>query len=137
MKFFLIVLTMLLTAGHASARTVPPPLPEPSAMDAAQAIPERFLSVTAENGQDWIEQCEWPAQKSDSMTRIAACLSFLQGARIIASRRTGRENCPVDLANQSRGTLLTTTYQIARRYPRLPIHRIFGIAFESVEPGSC
>jgi len=95
------------------------------------------MFVTAENGREWIEQCEWPAQKSDNMTRIAACLSFLQGARAVSSKRAAYGNCPADFASQSRGTLLTTTYQVARRYPRLSISKIFKIAFDSVEPGGC
>jgi hypothetical protein len=137
MKLFAILLAALLSAGIATAQTASPPLAEPLVTTVAQPMPERFMSVTAENGHDWIEQCEWPAHKSDSMTRIAACLSFLQGARAVASRHKAHEDCPVDLASQSRGTLLTTTYQIARRYPRLPIHKVFRIAFDSVEPGTC
>jgi hypothetical protein len=137
MKFFAIALATLLSVGIATAQTESPPLIEPLVITDAQLMSERFMSVTAENGREWIEQCEWPAHKSDSMTRIAACLSFLQGARAVASRRFTPENCPVDFTSQSRGTLLTTTYQIARRYPRLSIHKIFRIAFDSVEPGSC
>ena len=131
------LLAALLSVGTANVQSASSLRAEPVVTTDAQLMPDRFMSVTAENGREWIEQCEWPAHKSDSMTRIAACLSFLQGARVIASRRTARENCPVDFASQSRGTLLTTTYQVARRYPRLPIHRVFGIAFDSVEPGSC
>lgn len=104
---------------------------------AAGEPPERFMSVTAENGREWLEQCEWPAQKSDSMARIAACLSFLQGAKTFSSKRDPSMACSTQISVQSRGTLLTTTYQIARRYPNMPITKIFRIAFDSVEPAAC
>lgn len=137
MNVFVVLLAALLSMGIASAQTVTPMQDEPEISTTAQPMPDRFMSVTAENGREWIEQCEWPAQKSDSMTRIAACVSFLQGARAVASKRAANENCPVGFAAQSRGTLLTTTYQVARRYPRLSINKIFRIAFDSVEPGPC
>jgi hypothetical protein len=136
MKFRAAMLGAILLSGFTTVQSAPPSSGRALMPVAAESTPEHFMSVTAENGYEWIEQCEWPAQKSDSMTRIAACLSFLQGARLMAAGRMGG-NCPVEFANQSRGTLLTTTYQIARRYPRLPINKIFRIAFDSVEPGSC
>lgn len=137
MNVFAVSLAAILSIGIASAQTVTPKQGDPEITTATQPMPDRFMSVTAENGREWIEQCEWPAQKSDSMTRIAACVSFLQGARAVASKRAANENCPVGFTGQSRGALLTTTYQIARRYPRLSINKIFRIAFDSVEPGSC
>ena len=137
MKLFAVSLAAYFLVGIVMAQTTMPPLAQPVVTLDTQAMPDRFMGVTAENGQEWLEQCEWPAQKSDSMTRIAACVSFLQGARVVASKRVANENCPVGFAGQSRGTLLTTTYQIARRYPRLSINKIFRIAFDSVEPGSC
>jgi hypothetical protein len=137
MKIFATLLAILLTVGTAQAQNAPQTTEDPVISSAEQTMPERFMSVTAENGQEWIEQCEWPAQKSDSMTRIAACLSFLQGAKAVASKRSAQRNCSVDFASQPRGTLLMTTYQVARRYPRLSINKIFRIAFDSVEPGSC
>lgn len=137
MKWLAVTLAGLFCAGIAYAQTGEQPPNDPAMKEAVQMMPDRFMSVTAENGLEWIEQCEWPAQKSDSMTRIAACLSFLQGARAIASRRQENGNCPVDFSIQSRGALLTTTYQIARRYPRMPINKIFRLAFDSVESGSC
>ncbi len=137
MRFLAMSLASLLCFASAYAQIVPQNPDSPAVASTAQIMPDRFMYVTAENGQEWIEQCEWPAHKSDSMARIAACVSFLQGARVIASKRDPLENCPVDLASQSRGTLLTSTYQIARRYPRMPINKIFRIAFDSVLPGSC
>lgn len=137
MRFLAISLGALLCIGTAQAQIVPQNSDASPAASTIQIAPERFMYVTAENGQEWLEQCEWPAHKSDSMARIAACVSFLQGARVVASKRGQLENCPVDLASQSRGTLLTSTYQIARRYPRMPINKIFRIAFDSVQPGSC
>lgn len=137
MKFFAIVVTAFMSTCMAGAQAVASTSGDLQNTSATSDMPDRFMSVTAENGQEWLEQCEWPAHKSDSMTRIAACVSFLQGARIVASRRNVAESCAVDLASQSRGTLLTTTYQVARRYPRLPIHKVFRIAFDSVDPGSC
>lgn len=101
-----------------------------------QDMPERFMGVTAENGQEWIDQCEWPAHKSDSTARIGACVSFLQGARLIASKSNARELCADDIANQTRGAVLTT-YQVARRYSHLPLKTIFRKAFDSVEPAPC
>lgn len=137
MKPLAMTLAGLFCAGIVHAQTGEHASNDSPMTDAVQMMPDRFMSVTAENGLEWIEQCEWPAQKSDSMTRIAACLSFLQGARAIATRRPGNGNCPVDFSSQSRGALLTTTYQIARRYPRMPINKIFRLAFDSVESGSC
>lgn len=137
MIHFAILVGALLCSGIVAAQVTRHASDDAAITEAVQAMPDRFMSVTAENGMEWLEQCEWPAQKSDSMARIAACVSFLQGARAVASGRAGHGNCPVDFATQSRGTLLTTTYQIARRYPRMPINRIFRLAFDSVEPGSC
>ena len=137
MKFVALPLAGLLWIGTVQAESGPPPSAEAELEPAVQLATERFMSVTAENGEEWIEQCEWPAHKSDSMTRIAACLSFLQGARAIAANRPGKGNCPVDFSAQSRGAVLTTTYQIARRYPRMPINKIFRLAFDSVESGVC
>jgi len=137
MKWLAMGLAGLFLASIAQAQTGGQPLNDSALKDSVQLLPDRFMSVTAENGQEWLEQCEWPAQKSDSMARIAACLSFLQGARAVATRRPGNGNCPVDFSGQSRGALLTTTYQIARRYPRMPINKIFRLAFDSVESGSC
>jgi hypothetical protein len=136
MKLLALPLVALLWIGTAKAQSGPPS-GEAEMEPAVQIMPDRFMSVTAENGQEWIEQCEWPAHKSDSMTRIAACLSFLQGARAIASKPSGNGNCSVDFSGQARGALLTTTYQIARRYPRMPINKVFRLAFDSVESGSC
>ncbi len=137
MRLIAISFAVLLSVAMLEAQAGPPGLSDPSITAAAQPMPERFMSVTAENGREWIEQCEGPAHKSDSMTRIAACLSFLQGAKAVALKRNADETCPIDHISQSRGTLLTTTYQISRRYPRLPIHKIFRIAFDSVAPGAC
>lgn len=137
MKLFAFLLMALLSLGMANGQSATQAPDDPALVTALETMPERFMSVTAENGREWLEQCEWPAQKSDSMTRIAACLSFLQGAKAVASKNARHGDCPVGVASQSRGTLLTTTYQVARRYPRLSINKIFRIAFDSVEPGSC
>jgi hypothetical protein len=137
MKIIACSLTLLLCIDTAQAQMAQHVPDHPVARAAMESAPERFMSVTAENGQEWLEQCEWPAQKSDSMARIAACLSFLQGAKAVAVRRNPEENCPVDFSAQSRGTLLTTTYQIARRYPRMQIGKIFRIAFDSVGANAC
>ncbi|MDB5763204.1 MAG: hypothetical protein JWQ21_2199 [Herminiimonas sp.] len=95
-------------------------------------LPERFSGVTADNGQAWIDQCDGAAQKSDNTARVEACLSFLQTA--IASRRKAKGSCPDVL---SPGAFWISTFQIARRYPRLSIKKIFAIAFDSIEPASC
>jgi hypothetical protein len=67
---------------------------------------------------------------------VAACISFLQGARAIASGVNGRQ-CAVDLAHQTRGDAWISTFQVARRYPDLSIKKIFGMAFDAIEPDSC
>jgi hypothetical protein len=103
---------------------------------APPARPERFSGVTATTGREWVEQCDGAAQKSDSTVRVGACVSFLQGARAVATRSNGKE-CDVDLARQTRGDVWISTFQIARRYPALPIRKVFGLAFDAIEPDSC
>jgi hypothetical protein len=98
---------------------------------------ERFTGVTAANGQEWIEQCDRAAQKSDSTVRVSACMSFLLGARMVASKSDAGESCSAEVSRQNRSALWTTISQVARRYPHLPLRKIFAIAFDSLEPVAC
>ncbi|HEV7616767.1 MAG TPA: hypothetical protein VGO51_01530 [Burkholderiaceae bacterium] len=137
MKFLVVLLIAIAMANIVVAQNVPKASAGPEMPAPPHDMPERFMGVTAENGQEWIDQCEWPVHKSDSTVRIGACISFLQGARLVASKSNARELCADDIANQTRGAMLTTTYQVARRYPHLPLKTIFKIAFDSVEPAPC
>jgi hypothetical protein len=128
---------LIVGAGIAYARDgVDSAADEATAALSTPERPDRFSGVTARTGREWVEQCDQAAQKSDSTIRVGSCVSFLQGARAVATRSSGKE-CTADLARQTRGDVWITTFQIARRYPGLPIKKVFAIAFDAIEPDSC
>jgi hypothetical protein len=79
MKFLVVLVAAIVMANIVVAQNIPKASARPEMPTRPQDMPERFMGVTAENGQEWIDQCEWPAHKSDSTARIGACVSFLQG----------------------------------------------------------
>lgn len=96
-----------------------------------------FVAVTARTGQEWLDQCEKPGQKSDSTVRFAACMSFMKGAQLVAAPSDPTTICAQKVAAQPAGAMLDTTFAAARQYPNRPLKTVFGIAFTSLEPSEC
>lgn len=97
----------------------------------ATASEEQFFSVTAKNGAQWTEQCEKPAIKSSPERRISACLSYINGALLLAKEWRGKPICIKD-HDVVLGAIHDVTIHAAKQFPEMSVEDIFGLSLSAV-----
>lgn len=98
---------------------------------------QTFIGVTAKNGEEWLEQCERPATKTEGEVRATACANYLRGAATMQLERITDPKCRESVAEGPIGALLDVSFSFAREYPSAPIPKIVGLSVQTADLATC
>lgn len=132
----ILVLSMSFACSGAIAQAPKQNLEEPMPYVTPVKAVEHFSSVTAKNGQEWVEQCEKPALKSNREIRVASCFSFFDGARRLAVAHPD-SYCALQLEGPSFVGAYDISLFLGKEKPYMEIGEIMEQTFRFMAPLPC